>query len=245
MPQVFAVEDHLVGTEHEISWTHLTAAMIHQQPYYNVGAFDRRVLNDRDCVVLVRNVYDTLASAYFQATRRIKVFAGTPTEFVQDGRFGVTKIVAFYNLLDEVATQAGSWKIIRYHEAREDPLPEFAEVLQALQIPLDLPLLESVIATATKTHMSGLGLLPAYAKTPLAPTDANDPTSFKVRTGSAHRAVELFGEETLGFIERALDTSILNPQSSHLAGCLSRPVSPDAQVSISATTSQVQATLSS
>ena len=56
-------------------------------------------------VLLMRNFHATLASAYRQAQYRIKVFHGSPSEFLRRPQFGVVKLVTFYNIWNELKTQ--------------------------------------------------------------------------------------------------------------------------------------------
>src|SRR5690349_7405005 len=74
---VFEVERRL-DRRWRIEWEHLTGAMIRLLPFDRVGEVDLARLDGRACVLLTRDPYATLASAYFQARDRVKVFSGTP-----------------------------------------------------------------------------------------------------------------------------------------------------------------------
>lgn len=43
----------------------------------------------------MRNLYATLASAYYQVRHRIKVFDGTPAQFIRSSHYGVIKLATF------------------------------------------------------------------------------------------------------------------------------------------------------
>lgn len=215
---VFEIEQATDGS-YPFQWTHLTSAMLMKLPYHMMGCFDRRPLAGATCVLLVRDFYATLASAYHQAVHRIRVFQGTPAQFVRSPRYGAIKLITFYNLWAEIAPQLGRSEIVSYDAMLDDPADPFRRILAAFDIPIDEALIEEVVEEASIENMKRLGAAPAYAGTVLAPADPNNPDSAKVRVGGISKYDELFSEADLAYIDRLADDLLINRDAPHFVGC--------------------------
>jgi hypothetical protein len=218
---VFQIENAADGS-YPFQWTHLTAAMLMKLPYWSMGCFDRRPLAGASCVLLVRDFYATLASAYHQAVHRIRVFQGTPSEFLRSPRYGVIKLITFCNLWGEIAPSLGRREIISYDAMLEDPIEPLRRILATFDIAIDDSLIEEVVEAASFENMKRLGASPAYAGTVLAPADPNNPDSAKVRVGGKSKYDELFTRADLAYIDRAVDDLLIDKDASHLAACRQR-----------------------
>ncbi|MDY7109420.1 MAG: sulfotransferase domain-containing protein [Planctomycetota bacterium] len=218
---VFRIEEATDGS-YPFQWTHLTAAMLMKLPYWSMGCFDRRPLAGASCVLLVRDFYATLASAWHQAVHRIRVFQGTPGEFLRSPRYGVIKLVTFYNLWTELAPSLGRREIISYDAMLDDPVDPLRRILAAFDIPGDDALVEDVVAEASFENMKRLGATPAYAGTVLAPADPNNPDSAKVRVGGKSKYDQLFSEADLAYIDRVVDDLLVERNAPHFAACRER-----------------------
>lgn len=67
-------------------------------------------------------------------------------------------------------------------------------------------------AEATFDNMKRLSTTPAYAGSVLAPTDASNPDTYKVRQGAS--AGELFAHEDLDLVDRLADEALVNPEAT-------------------------------
>ena len=219
---VFEVESR---PDYPVQWTHLTAAMIMKLPYHSMGCFDRRPLEGTTCILMVRNFYATLASAYHQATQRIGVFTGSPSAFIRNPRYGVIKLVTFYNLWMEIAGLFRRQDVISYDQMLADPAPALRRVLAMLGEEADDSLLETVAREASLESMKRLSVMPAYAGTVLAPRDPENPDSFKIRRGGSSDVGALFSEEDLIYIERVIRDLLLLRNADWLEQCVRRPSS--------------------
>lgn len=93
---------------------------------------DKSAYRGKRVLLLGRDVRDTLVSAYFQATRRIGLFAGTISQFVRDDRYGVDKVLAFYRHWDAARRVPLEFAFVRYEAMHEDPAGTLARVLEFL-----------------------------------------------------------------------------------------------------------------
>lgn len=201
---VFEVERRL-DRRWQIEWTHLTAQMTYLVPFDQIDKLDLRELEGRPCVFLARDVHAALASAYYQASYRIHVFSGSPSEFVRSPLFGARKLVAFYNLVADIRDRFESFTVLTYESLRQDAAPGLRSVLETLGAEIDGERLERAVEMGRFENLRRLARTPEYANTHLSPTDRDNPDSDKVRRGDANAWRELFGEEDLRYIAQVIE----------------------------------------
>ncbi|MEO0965916.1 MAG: sulfotransferase domain-containing protein [Planctomycetota bacterium] len=206
LPHAFAIEK---AAGYPIAWTHLAAAMVARRHYWQLGPIDPKPLANRPLLFLGRDPIDTLRSAYHQATQRVKVFDGTPAEFIRSTRYGVAKLIAFANQCHELRRQLPHARGLTYEALRDDPPARLADTIAGLGLPVRPDLIDPVVADASFDRMRELGSTPAYAGTPLAPTDPNNPASFKARAagGTADR---LFTDDDLAHALAVIDATLVD-----------------------------------
>ena len=203
---VFEVERRL-DPRWRIEWEHLTGAMILLLPYDRVGEIDLSRLDGRTCVHLSRDPYATLASAYFQARDRVKVFEGTPSEFVRSPLFGARKLAAFQALVESLKDRFSSFIPLTYEDFQADPAAGLRTVLEALGAEVDPESIGRAVGLGAFDSLRRLARSPEYAGTPIAPVDPDNPDSEKVRRGGDGGWRELFSEEDVLYISSVLASS--------------------------------------
>ncbi len=221
-PNVFDAEKQL-KLVHPIEWTHISGAMIAQRPYWSIGPWDfDDTLKQAPWLVLTRNFQATLASAYFQARDRIKVFTGSPSQFVRDPRYGAAKIVSFYNQFEVLRATLKTCHLFSYEEFTRDPQPQLRRMIEALGLNVDESMIDQVIQESSFENMKRLSITPQYAGSVIAPTDPNRPETFKVRSAGRDKK-ELFNTDDLDYIDRVIDILFLHKDSPDYRECLGRP----------------------
>jgi hypothetical protein len=203
---VFEVERRL-DPRWRIEWEHLTGAMIQLLPYDRVGEVDLPSLDGRTCVHLSRNPCATLASAYFQARDRVKVFEGTPSEFVRSPLFGARKLAAFQAFVESLKDRFSPFIPLTYEELQADPAAGLRTVLEALGAEVDPERIGRAIALGGFESLRRLARTPEYAGSPIAPVDPDNPDSDKVRRGGDGGWRELFSEEDAAYIDSVIPRS--------------------------------------
>lgn len=200
---VFEAE-RLVDRRWRIEWSHLTGAMIDRLPFDRVGEVDRSALAGRRCVHLSRDPFATLASAYFQARDRVRVFEGTPSELLRSPLFGACKLAAFRSLVEELRPGFALFVPLTYEGFRGDPAGNLGIVLETLGAEVDPQRIDRAVAMGDFENLRRLARTPEYAGTPIAPVDPDNPASDKVRRGGDGGWRELFSEEDARYIAEAL-----------------------------------------
>ncbi len=221
-PNVFDAEKQLINV-HPIEWTHLTGAMIAKRPYWAIGQWNiDDATRQTPWLVITRNFQATLASAYFQARDRIKVFTGTPSQFVRDPRYGITKIVSFYNQFEKLRLTLNTCQLFSYEQFTRDPQPQLTRMIQALGLDIDESLIDQVIEESSFENMKRLSVTPQYAGSVIAPTDPNRPETFKVRSAGQDKK-ELFNADDIHHIDRVTDALFLHKNNPDYRECLGTP----------------------
>jgi sulfotransferase family protein len=221
-PNVFDAEKQLKQV-HPIEWTHLTGAMIARLPYWAMGPWN---LDDAakqiPWLVLTRNFQATLASAYFQARDRVKVFQGTPSQFVRDPRYGVIKLVSFYNQFEELRPSLKTCHVFSYERFLREPKPQLRRLIEALGLRVDEPLIDRVVEESDFENMKRLSIAPEYAGSVIAPTDPTRPETFKIRSAGRDKK-EVFNADDIAYIDRVIDDLFFHRDNTDYQECLGRP----------------------
>lgn len=214
--------ENLLQNRLPIQWTHLSGAMVMRRAYWEMGPLNLNGAVNAAWALLIRNFRATLASAYFQARDRVKVFDGTPQQFVRDPRYGVIKLVTFYNQWEQLRPKLHRHTIVSYESLLRDTRATFTQILDALQIEVRDALAQQVTAEATFEHMKALSVTPAYRGTVLAPIDPTRPETFKVRGGGDEAA--LFDADDLAYIDDVADRLFLAKDDPIYRDCLGEPI---------------------
>ncbi len=221
---VFEAEKH-PDQPCRVEWTHLTAAMVMQRPYWQMGPWQVAEAARLPWMLLIRNFYATMASAYFQARDRIGVFQGSPGEFLRSSRYGIIKLATFYNLWDELKPQLAQPHVFCYEALIAEPRRVFEQILTALDLSIVPDLIDRVVAEATSENMRRLSVTPQYAGTVLAPTDPTNPATFKVRRGRGPGYKQLFSQEDLAYLDQVVDAVLTRADCPEYRACRGAPPS--------------------
>ncbi len=166
----------------------------------------KRAFRDKRVLLLCRDPRDTVISCFFEATKRKGVYAGTLSEFLRDPRYGIEKIVTFYELWEAARSVPEELLIISYEGLHADPGKVLRETL-AFMGASDLP--ESSITDAiaygrfdNMRRMEQTGGLGDGSR--MRPGDASDASSYKTRKGKVGGFAETLSPEDLAFANRVL-----------------------------------------
>ena len=108
--------------------THDGAAIEDRQTYHQL-ATDKRRYATRRVLLVMRDVRDILVSSYFHATRRSHDYAGDLSQFVRDDRYGVRKVLTFYQRWYDNRRVPRDLMIVRYEDLHRAPAVVLRRVL--------------------------------------------------------------------------------------------------------------------
>jgi hypothetical protein len=224
LQNVFDIEDLTSGgllwrnELYHIKWTHLSGAMSRRKHYWEIGLSESKGLFSHPWIFLVRDFESTLKSAYFHATERNGTFQGTPSAFIRDSRFGIAKLVSFYNYIESVRSRTPAFHLFSYENFLENTELEFRRLVSILQLELSDSLIDEALEAGSFENMQALSLTPAYAKSIIAPVDPGRSQTYKVREGKGRE--HFFSDEDREYIRRVVTDLFIGMDSEEYRACL-------------------------
>lgn len=159
----------------------------------------------RPVLFLLRDPRDTALSAYYQATRRARVFDDSLPEFLRDPRFGMEKIIRFHLLWLDSADRFPAFLPLQYEAFRSDTAEALARAAAFLAgRPPEPAAVAAAVAAGSFERMRRLELSGAGADgfgVSLTPGDPSDPESYKTRRGLVGGWREAFTPEDRAFAQ--------------------------------------------
>ena len=145
---------------------------------------DKSRYAEQKVLLLMRDVRDVLVSSYFQATRRTHRFQGTLSEFVRSERFGIKKVLTFYNTWQAQQHVPRDFLLLRYEALHSNTAVTLQQALHFIGMETVSPhTLQTAVAFASFNNMKRLEMGGFFDDPSLRPANPHDPESYKVRRG--------------------------------------------------------------
>jgi hypothetical protein len=167
---------------------------------------DRSAFRGRKVLLLSRDIRDTLVSAYFWATRRLRFYEGPISAFLRDDYFGAPKLLAYYRHWHDAREIPSALEILRYEELHRDPAGALSRVLGFLGAPPDdARLIEQAVAYASFDNLRRLEIarkrdlsfkMPEGAARP-----SGDAEGLKMRRGEVGRFADYLSPEDIAYVD--------------------------------------------
>lgn len=188
-----------------LKWHHGGAKLKEGAARHDALAFDHQMFDGKRILFLIRDPRDTLTSAYYHSTKRIRVFEGDISTFVRSSQRGILKWIAYHNMWRENCSSLQSFQVVTYESLHVAPLPALRSAFQAIGL-VDVTdaELEAAIEYARFENLRRLEAGGAVHKAALRPVDRDDPESFKVRQGRVGGYRQSLSDDDIAFIEDAL-----------------------------------------
>jgi hypothetical protein len=165
----------------------------------------RRVSRDTPIILLVRDPRDVVVSLYFQVTRRDQRYHGSLAEMIRHQTFGIEPIVYVLNTWLATWGERAAVQLVRYEDCRADTARIFADVLTFLGVKhIDRPGFADSVAFSSFENMQRMEATGKFATRILAPGDAQDAESFKVRRGIVQGYHDYFAADDIRYLDRAM-----------------------------------------
>lgn len=173
-------------------------------PYYELR-FNKKLYKDKKVIFLVRDIRDTLVSSYFEESKRTKVYKGNLGEFIRDNRFGIKKIVAFYNLWFNHQEIPKEFLLIRYEDMHKKPVEILESVVKFLNAgDVEKEILEEAVSFGSFDHMKKMEKENVFGDSMLLPGLQKDVDSYKVRRGKIGGFIDYLTIEDLDYIDKVV-----------------------------------------
>jgi len=176
-----------------ISFTHDTVLMHAREKH-----IERKFYKNKKIILLIRGIKDLIVSYYYQEAARNRGFNGSISEFIRDQRFGVNKVIKFYNGWYNDRKIAHDFYIISYEELTKEPELALEKLLKFIGLPVNKSAIKLAVEESSfdklykKQFNSDLSYLKAYDK---------DPRSLKVRKGKVDNYKEVLNEKDISYID--------------------------------------------
>jgi hypothetical protein len=173
-------------------------------PYYRLPT-NKSPYARTKVIFLIRDMRDTLVSSYFQATKRVNRFHGPITNFVRDDRFGINKIVTFYNLWQQNQRVPSEFMLLRYEELHQDPANTLRRTLHFMNVTsVDEQVIQTAVAFASFDNMKKMESSRMFANDKMRPGTTQDADSFKVRQGRIGGYTQHLSPDDLHYIQQQI-----------------------------------------
>lgn len=143
-----------------------------------------------------------LVSCYFQATKRIGRYNGSISEFIRGDKYGVKKIVAFYNIWHQNRNVPDEFLHIKYEDMHKKPEEVLSQTMNFLGLyQVEEKLIRNAIYFASFDSMKEMEKEFIFKQRSMQPANVNDDESFKVRKGVVGGYASYLSKEDIKYIE--------------------------------------------
>jgi len=157
----------------------------------------RSFYENKKIILLIRGIKDLIVSYYYQEIARNIGFKGPISDFIRNPKFGVNRVINFYNAWYRDRELVDDFCIIAYENLKNDTEHELEILLKFIGLPVDRKAIKFAIEESsfdklyTAQFSTDLSYLKAYNQ---------DPRSLKVRKGKVGGYKEVLSEEDVHYI---------------------------------------------
>lgn len=165
------------------------------------------LLRNKNVVLLVRHPGDMLVSLYMHNVYREKVrlYNATLNDMVKDMRFGIEKILAYYQWWADNWNEPQSVCLLRYEDMLINPKKELSRAIQCLKIFATEVQVRNAVKFTTFRRMQNMEKTNHLGWPSLRASCTLHENGRKVRTGKAGSYLRLFNPETVAFIDQEVN----------------------------------------
>jgi hypothetical protein len=191
----------LAGAGMPTSFIHGDAGFEARKHYRELKA-DKTAYREKKVLLLGRDVRDTVVSAYFHTTRRLKLFEGTISEFARDEYYGAPKILTFYRLWHEGRAAPREFLFLRYEDMHRNPADALASVLRFLgEAAVDAQAVSVAVEFAAFENLRKAESEDRFHDRSMTAGAEGDPESYKFRRGKAGGYADYLSAEDIAYID--------------------------------------------
>ena len=174
-------------------------------PYHALPTHKREYAGKK-VIFIVRDVKDVLVSSYFQATKRTHKFKGTLSDFIRSEKYGVKKVVTFYNIWQHNWHVPEEFLLLRYEEMHQNPADALARTLRVIGVEeIGSEILKQAVDFARFENMKKMEAEGYFKDPKMQPANAQDEESFKVRKGIVGGYAAYLSEADIQYIDQTVE----------------------------------------
>lgn len=208
LPEDLLLDTYLLTRKagvHATRLTHDGSSIIEGRSYRELSS-DKRKYRHKSVILLVRDARDTVVSCFFQATKRVGRFDGTLSEFIRDERYGIEKILTFYNTWHKNLDVPRDCLVLHYEDVHQNPNKVLAETLAFVGAhDVEDEIIRSAVEYSTFDRMKDLEKTARWTSDIMRPGSGIDEEGLKVRRGVVGGYRDYLSEEDMQYVERAYE----------------------------------------
>ena len=207
-------EDWLLETYHWKKYIKKSMSVNHddtfqpwKSPHYMKLPTDKSRYAKNKVIFLVRDPRDVVVSFFFEMTKRARGYhlfqrySGTISEFIRDDRFGVKRIIHYYNIWHQNTDVPQGFLLVRYEDIHRDPHTILRQTLAFMDInDVSDQVINKAVEYAGFENMKKVEAENALKTDELATPNQKDPEAYKVRKGKIGGFVEYLTEDDIGYL---------------------------------------------
>lgn len=181
-------------------FTHAGAQHSKPRPIEDIQAFMPRA-KDR-VLFLYRDPIDTAVSGYHQASKRLKIFDGSLSEFIRHPDHGIEKVFRFNDMWCKALAERPNTMILSYEELHSRTARELMAVAYFFDVRPSPTSIKQVCEDSRFERMQEREYSGFYAgryKDKLVPGDVSDVDSYKIRRGKVGGYIDELSAEDIAW----------------------------------------------
>lgn len=183
---------------------HDYSSIIEDYNYFDLPT-DKSEYAGKNIIFLVRDIRDVLVSHYFQATKRVGSFNGSISDFIRHDKYGVMKIITFYNIWYDNMSKPKGFLLVRYEDMHKDPEKITASALSFLGLDyIEEDVVRKAVEFASFSNLKNLEKEDYFQSDKIRPGDRRDNESYKVRKGIIGGYRSYLSESDMEYIDRLI-----------------------------------------
>jgi hypothetical protein len=188
-----------------ILFTHDNSSLLKGYKYFELSK-QKYEYSPNKIIFLIRNIKDVLVSSYFQATKRVQQFEGNISEFIRDDRFGVKKVITFYNIWYQNMNIPRKFLLIRYRDLHKNPIRIVKKMLRFIGLEkIDSKTIKKAVEFSKFENMKKLEKKNYFNNGRMNPINKNDPNSYKVRKGKIEGYKSELNKDDIKYINEIIE----------------------------------------
>jgi hypothetical protein len=159
---------------------------------------------DKKVLFMVRDPRDIVVSAYFQASKRKRVFEGELSEFLRSPLGSIDTILAFYNTWARERTVSRAFHMVKYEDLHANPAFQLRGILDFIGLDeIQEASIQRAVEFASFENMRRLELEGEVGggRLVLRPADKDDLESYKTRRGKTGGYRDYLSEQDIAYLD--------------------------------------------
>lgn len=170
-------------------------------------ATDKSTFQNKKVIFLCRDPKDVLVSFYFHTEKRAnkKAFEGNISEFIRSRRFGITKLIEYYNVWYKNQEVPEDFLLIKYEDLHRDPHKTMKLVLEFIGVnDIETEIIDDAVKFSSFSNMKKMEKNKEIKYKNMQPGNVNDDESYKVRKGKVSGYLDYLSQEDIQYIDKVV-----------------------------------------